>query len=186
MTGVAAAPEGSGRLILVGRVAGPFGVKGELRITSFTEEPLALLAFGELRREDGSPALTLTGGRAARANELIARAEQSPDRDAAEALRGLKLHVLREALPPPDEDEFYLADLIGLRAQTPAGEPLGRIKAVLNHGAGDILEVDAGTGRASALYAFTREIVPQVRLAEGLVVIAPPAETGEPEPEPEF
>ena len=164
------------RLILVGRVAGPFGVRGELRLTSYTEDPLALLAFPGLRREDGSPALTLTGGRLAKPGELVVRAEQSPDRDAAEALKGLRLFVPRDALPAPEEDEFYFADLIGLDAQTPAGEPLGRIKAVLNHGAGDILEVDPGEGRPTVLYPFTREIVPEVRLTDGRVVIAPPSE----------
>lgn len=174
---------GRPRLILVGRVAGPFGVRGELRLTTYTEEPAALLRYRELKGEEGSPALTLTGGRASKADELIARAAEAPDRDAAEALKGLRLYVSRDALPPPDdEDEFYLADLIGLRAETVGGEPLGRVKAVLNHGAGDILEVDPGEGRPTALHPFTREVVPEVRLAEGRVVIAPAAETGEQEP----
>ena len=165
------------RLILVGRVAGPFGVRGELRLTTYTEEPSALLRFRDLRREDGSPALTLTGGRVSKADELVARAAEAADRDAAEALKGLRLYVGREALPPPqDEDEFYLADLIGLLAETPEGEPLGRVKAVLNHGAGDILEVDPGDGGPTALHPFTREVVPQVRLAEGRLTIAAAAE----------
>lgn len=173
-----------GRLILVGRVAGPFGVRGELRITSYTEDPLALLAFRDLKREDGAPALTLAGGRAVRSNEIVARSPQSPDRDAAEALKGLRLFVPREALPAPEEDEFYLADLIGLAAHAADGAPLGVVKAVLNHGAGDILEIDPGSGGATRLFPFTREVVPEVRLAEGRVVIAPPTETGEPEPRP--
>ena len=162
------------RLILVGRVAGPFGVRGELRLTSYTAEPDALLRYRRLLREDGAPALTLTGGRVAKADELVARAAESPDRDAAEALKGLRLFVPREALPPPDdEDDFYLADLIGLLAQTPEGAPLGRVKAVLNHGAGDILEIDPGDGRPTALHPFTRAVVPEVRIAEGVVVVAP-------------
>ena len=165
---------GRPRLILVGRVAGPFGVRGELRLTTYTEEPAALLRYRDLKREDGSPALTLTGGRASKADELVARAAEAPDRDAAEALKGLRLFVPRERLPPPeDEDEFYLADLIGLLAETPEGRPLGRVKAVLNHGAGDILEVDPGDGAPTALHAFTRDVVPLVRVAEGRLVIAP-------------
>ena len=183
MTGEAA-PEPGGRLILVGRVAGPFGVRGELRLTAYTAEPDALLRYGRLLREDGAPALTLTGGRVAKGDELIARAEEAPDRTAAEALKGLRLFVPRAALPAPeDEDEFYLADLIGLLAQTPEGEALGRVKAVLNHGAGDILEVDPGDGRPTALHAFTREVVPEVRVAEGRLVIAPARETGDAEAE---
>ena len=179
MTGEADAP----RLILVGRVAGPFGIRGELRLTAYTEDPLALLAYRDLQREDGSPALTLSGGRVAKANELVVRAVQSPDRDAAEALKGLQLFVPRAALPAPDEDEFYLADLIGLTAETSDGTPLGRIKAVLNHGAGDILEVEASEpGRPTRLFPFTREVVPEVSVADGRVVILPPVETGDPEP----
>ena len=174
---------GQPRLILVGRIAGPFGIKGELRLTSYTEDALALLAYRELKREDGAPALTLTGGRLAKPGELVVRAEQSPDRNAAEALKGQKLYVPRDALPAPAEEEFYLTDLIGLRAETADGEVLGRVKAVLNHGAGDILEVEtAGEGRATRLFPFTRDVVPEVRLGDGVVVIAPPVETGEAEP----
>ncbi len=170
------------RLILVGRVAGPFGIKGELRLTSYTEEPLALLNYRTLLREDGAPALTLTGGRSPKPGELVVRAAEAPDRDAAERLKGLRLFVPRDALPAPDEDEFYLADLIGLAAQTAAGEALGRVKAVLNHGAGDILELDPGDGRPSRLLPFTREVVPEVRIADGVVIVDPPVETGEAEP----
>ena len=186
MTDGAAPSAEDRRLILVGRVAGPFGVRGELRLTAYTAEPGALLRYGRLLREDGAPALTLTGGRVAKADELIARAVEVPDRTAAEALKGLQLYVPREALPPPeDEDEFYLADLIGLAAETPDGAPLGRVKAVLNHGAGDILEIDPGEGRPTAFHAFTREIVPEVRIAEGRLVVAPAAEIGAPEPDAE-
>ena len=184
MTGGAAPPPGDRRLLLVGRVAGPFGVRGELRVTSYTAEPDALLRYGRLLGEDGAPALTLTGGRVAKGDELVARAAECPDRDAAERLKGLRLFIARDALPPPeDEDEFYLADLIGLAAETPDGAPLGRVKAVLNHGAGDILEVDPGDGRPTAFHAFTREVVPEVRLAEGRLVVAPAVETGDAEPQ---
>ena len=119
------------RLILVGRVAGAFGVKGEVRITAYTDDPQALARYRDLRRADGSPALTLTGGRAQK-GALIARAKEVATREDAEALRGLELYAPREAFPPTDEDEFYLADLIGLAAVTPSGEPLGRIKSVQN------------------------------------------------------
>ena len=163
-------------LILVGRVAGAFGVRGELKITAYTAEPLALLRYRELRREDGSPALTLEGGRAAK-DAVVARAAEVSTREQAEALRGLKLHVPRSLLPEPEEDEFYLADLIGLRAEAPDGAPLGTVRAVQNHRAGDILEIDPGQGHPTWLVAFTRDSVPEVRVAEGRLVVVRPEET---------
>jgi 16S rRNA processing protein RimM len=164
-----------GRLILVGRVAGAFGVKGEVRITTYTDGPDALLRYRDLKRADGSPALTLASGRVTK-GDLIARVKGVDDRDAAEALRGLELHVDRQSLPPPDEDEFYLADLIGLAAVAPDGTPVGRIKSVQNFGAGDLLEIQPDAGPSWWL-PFTREAVPDVKLADGVVVIVKPAET---------
>ena len=163
-------------LILVGRVAGAFGVKGEVRITSYTEDPMALVRYRVLLREDGTTALTLAGGRPVKGG-LVARAEEVPTREAAEALRGLRLHIAREALPPPeDEDEFYLADLIGLTAETAQGELLGKIKSVHDFGAGDLLEIQPPQG-ASWWLPFTREAVPDVRLSEGKVIAVRPEET---------
>src|SRR5581483_9994102 len=122
------------------------------------------VGYRDLKRADGSPALTLTGGRPQK-GALIARASEVVTREDAEALRGLELFVPRDALPPPDEDEFYLADLIGLDAVTPDGAPLGRIKSVQNFGAGDLLEIAPPTGPTWWL-PFTREAVPDVRIAE--------------------
>ncbi len=163
------------RLILVGRVAGAFGVKGELKITSYTDDPAALVRYRDLKRSDGASALTLTGGRPHK-DALVARAAEVATREEAEALRGLELFVPRQLLPPPDEDEFYLADLIGLAAVAPDGAPLGRIKSVQNFGAGDLLEIAPEAG-PSWWSPFTREAVPEVKLAEGLVVVVKPAET---------
>jgi len=170
-------PTGSdpGRLILVGHVAAAFGVKGEVRIAAYTEDPAALLRYRSFVRADGSPALTLASGRVAK-GDLIAKVKGVDDRDAAEALRGLQLHVPREALPEPDEDEYYLADLIGLIAVAPDGAPVGRIKSVQNFGAGDLLEIEP-PGGASWWLPFTREAVPQVNIAEGVVVVVRPPET---------
>jgi 16S rRNA processing protein RimM len=162
------------RLILVGRVAGAFGVKGEIRVTSYTDEPAALARYRDLKRADGTPALTLTGGRAHK-GALIARAEEVATREDAEALRGLELFVPRDALPPPDDDEFYFADLIGLRAVTVDGAELGRIKSVQNFGAGDLLEIAPETGPTWWL-PFTMEAVPEVKIAEGVVVAVRPQE----------
>jgi len=163
------------RLILIGRVAGAFGVKGEVRITAYTDNPAALVSYRELLREDGSPGLTLTAGRPHK-GALVGRAKEIATREEAEALRGLQLYVPRAALPAPDEDEFYLADLIGLRAVGPDGVELGRVKNVQNFGAGDLLEIAPETGPTWWL-PFTRDAVPEVRIADGVVVAVRPAES---------
>jgi 16S rRNA processing protein RimM len=163
------------RLIEVGRVAGAFGVRGEVRITTYTADPLALLAYRTLKREDGAPALTLTGGRVAKGG-LIARAREIADRNQAEAARGLRLFIARADLPPPDDDEFYLADLIGLEARDAAGAVLGKIRAVEDFGAGDLLEIQPPTGPTWWL-AFTSEAVPEVHIADGYIVVTRPDET---------
>lgn len=163
------------RLILVGRVAGAFGVRGEIRITPYTAEPAALLDYRSLRREDGSPALTLTAGRVS-GDGLIARANEVATREEAQALKGLGLFLPRSVLPEIEEDdEYYLADLVGLAATAPDGAPLGRVKSVQNFGAGDLLEIEPHGG-ASWYAPFTKADVPEVRIAEGFVVVIPPTE----------
>ena len=159
-------------------MAGAFGVRGEVRINTYTEDPLALRGFKSLKREDGSPALTIQSARAVK-DGVIVRVPEIETKEQADALRGLRLYVPREALPEPDEDEFYLADLIGLTVETPGGEALGRIKAVPNFGAGDLLEIDAGDGSPTWYLAFTRETVPEVRIGEGKVIAVRPAEVSE-------
>jgi 16S rRNA processing protein RimM len=163
------------RLLAVGRVAGAFGVRGEVRISAFTEEPLALARFRALRRQDGSPALTITTAREAKGG-LICRCEGVETKEQADALRGLRLFIPRDALPEPDEDEFYLADLIGLAVVDPAGAPVGKVKSVQDFGAGDILEIIPEEGGATWYLPFTREAVPEVKIAEGLIVAVRPAE----------
>lgn len=163
------------RLVLVGRVAGAFGVKGEVRITAYTDDPVALVGYGELKRADGTAALTLTTGRPHQ-GALVARASEVATREDAEALRGLELFVPRDVFPPPDDGEYYLADLVGLAAVTPSGAPLGRIKSVQNFGAGDLLEVAPDVG-ATWWSPFTLEAVPEVRLGDGVVVVIKPEET---------
>ena len=163
-------------LILVGRVAGAFGIKGEVRITSFTADPLSLVNYKTLLREDGQPGLTLSGGRVAKGG-VVARAKEIETREQAQALRGLRLYIDRDRLPAPDdEDEFYLADLIGLAAVSPAGVPVGHIKSVHNFGAGDLLEIEPPGGAPSWWAPFTRAVVPEVRIADGVVVVDRPLE----------
>lgn len=161
-------------LILVGRVAGAFGVRGEVRITAYTAEPDGLLAYKALLREDGSPGLTLTSGRPAKGG-VVARVRDVETRDQAEALRGLKLYIRRDALPEPEEDEFYVADLVGLAVETAEGEAMGRVKAIQDFGAGDLLEIQPPEGPSWDL-PFTKAAVPEVRLAEGCVVAVKPEE----------
>ena len=177
------APErGAAGLVLVGRVSGAFGVRGEVRITAFTADAASLLRYRDLLRADGSPGLTLEGGRVSKPGEIIARAREVATKEAADALRGTTLHVPRKSLPPvEDEDEFYLHDLIGLIAETPEGEPLGHVKAVHDHGAGDILELDPGAGRPTRLLPFTRAVVPEVRVEEGRLVVVEPTEVFPPQ-----
>lgn len=163
------------RMIAVGRVAGAFGVRGEVRITSFTQEPLALARFRELKRQDGSPGLTILSAREAKGG-IICRCAGVETREQADALRGLRLFIPRDALPPADEDEFYLADLIGLAVVTPEGEALGAVKSVQDFGAGDILEITPAEGGPTWYLAFTREAVPEVDIAGGRVVVVRPTE----------
>ena len=110
---------------------------------------------------------------------LIVRTAEVADKEAADALRGLDLYAPREAFAEPaDEDEFYLIDLIGLTVRHVDGSPLGRVKAVQNFGAGDLLEIEPAQG-ASYYLPFTRAAVPEVRIAEGVIVADPPAEVEE-------
>jgi 16S rRNA processing protein RimM len=166
-------------LVRVGRLAGAFGVKGEVRITAYTEEPKTLLAFKTLLQEDGSPGLTLQSGRSHK-DSVIARVAEITTPEQADARRGLNLYVPRASLPEPDEDEFYLTDLFGLAAVSPDGKPLGVVKTVRDFGAGDVLEIQPANG-ASWWVAFTRETVPEVKIAEGRIVVVRPAEISEKE-----
>lgn len=166
----------SDALLLVGRVAGAFGIKGEVRITSFTADPMALVDYKTLLREDGSPGLTLTGGRVAKGG-VVVRAKEIETREQAEAARGLRLYIPRDLLPEPDdEDEFYVADLVGLDVVSVEGEALGSVKSVHDFGAGDLLEIEPAQGPSWWL-PFTREAVPEVSIADRRVVAVKPEET---------
>lgn len=164
------------RLIEVGRVAGAFGVRGEIRITTFTEDPLALLRYRALRRQDGSEGLTITAARPAKGG-VVARAAQVATKEEADRLRGLRLYVPRSSLPATEEDEFYLADLIGLTAYDAAGALIGRVKSVQNFGAGDLLEIAPPDGAESWWAPFTREVAPEIDLDGGRLTVIRPVET---------
>jgi 16S rRNA processing protein RimM len=107
---------------------------------------------------------------------VIARCKGIETKEQADALKGLSLHIARSALPEPDEDEFYLADLIGLAAVNPEGQRIGRVKSVQDFGAGDILEIDPAEGGPTWYLPFTREAVPDVRISAGQIIIVRPDE----------
>lgn len=159
--------------VCVGAVAGAFGVRGEVRLKSFCADPAAIAAYGPLESEDGARrfVVTLTGQVA---GGLSARLSGVTTREAAEALRGLRLYADRARLPATAEDEFYHADLIGMVVRDTGGAPLGRVRAVLNHGAGDLLEVEGPGLKVPLLLPFTRAVVPTVDLAAGVIVADPP------------
>ena len=166
-------------MVVVGRIGAAHGIKGEVRVKSFTTEPLELAAYGPLEATDGRR-FTIEAARPAGASPdmLVVRFQGITDRSAAEALTGLELTVPRERLPAPEEDEFYHADLIGLAAVTPSGVPLGTVVAVSNYGAGDLLEIARPKG-PTLLVPFTRAAVPAIDLSARRVTVDPPVEVGE-------
>lgn len=162
-------------LVCVAVVAAPHGVRGALRLRCFTERPESVASYGPVYDENGTRLFSLEVRGAAR-DGVIVTAEGVNDRNAAERLRGMRLHVPRSALPATGEDEFYVEDLVGLEAVLPDGARLGRIAAVSNFGAGDVVELAAGDG-ATLTLPFTRDCFPEIDLAARRVVCSPPAET---------
>jgi 16S rRNA processing protein RimM len=160
--------------ILVGVFGAPHGVRGELRVKAYTGQPLALLDYGPLESEDGSRRFILTGARALKDDLIVARVSGISDRDAAAALTNTKLFVARDKLPEADEDEFYLADLVGLRVEDSSGALIGTIASVPNYGAGDLLEIALAESRRTVHLPFTRAFVPVVDIAGGRIVAEPP------------
>ncbi|WP_423065791.1 ribosome maturation factor RimM [Devosia sp. CN2-171] len=167
----------SANLLLVGRIGAAHGIKGEVRVQSFTEDPLALVSYGPLATSKPGLTIRILAARTT-TNVLVARIEGVNDRTAAEKLNGVELFIDRALLPDPDdEDDFYHADLLGLRAQLADGTALGTVSAVPNFGAGDLLEVRDERSGDTYLYPFTKAVVPEVKVADGYLVIEPPVET---------
>ncbi len=160
------------RAVCVGIIVGAHGVRGAVKVKSFTGNAEDVAAYGPLRDQRGTRQFVLTPIGMARGN-VLAAIEGVGDRNAAEALRGMRLYVDRDALPPAGEDEFYHADLIGMAARTVAGRDLGTVRAVYNHGAGDVIELMLPEGTPVAL-PFTKAVVPVVDLAGRRLVIDPP------------
>src|SRR6202046_570185 len=160
--------------ICVARIGAAHGVRGAVKLWTFTEDPLAVQRYGALSTKDGARQFEVTHAREAR-DHLVATLKGIATREEAERLNGLELYVAREKLPATDDDEYYHADLIGLAAVTVADAPLGRVIAIHNFGAGDIIEIAPPQG-PTLLLPFTNAVVPSVDLAAGRVVIELPPE----------
>jgi 16S rRNA processing protein RimM len=164
--------------VCVAQIGAPHGVRGEVRLWVFTEDPAAIAQYGPLRSEDGR-SFELQAVRPGK-DHLVARLKGVGDRNAAEALTNVKLYVDRDLLPATgDADTFYHADLVGLAAVSAEGEQLGRVVGLHNFGAGDLLELQPGAGAATVMVPFTRACVPVVDVAGGRVVIDAPEGTFE-------
>jgi 16S rRNA processing protein RimM len=161
--------------VCIAQIGAAHGVRGELRLKSFTEDPLGVTQYGPLETEDGKRRFEIEAARPAR-DMLVVRLKGVADRAAAERLTNLRLYVARERLPKPADDEFYYADLIGLVAVTADGASIGTVKAMHNFGAGDLLEIEPASGGNTLLLPFTAAVVPVVDIEGGKVVIAPPDE----------
>jgi len=163
------------RDVLLAAIVGAHGLKGEVRLKTFTATPETLGAYGPLHAKDGRT-FTLVSLRATQDGEAVAAFEEIPDRDAAEKLKGVELFVERAALPQTPTGEFYHADLVGLAAEDALGRRIGRVAAIHNFGAGDVLVI-ARDGGDEVLLVFTRENVPEIDVKSGRLVIAVPEET---------
>ena len=160
--------------ICVARIGAAHGVRGAVKLWTFTEDPFAVKEYGPLTTKDGARQFEVTHVREAK-DHLVATLKGIATREDAERLNGIELYIAREKLPETDEGEYYHADLIGLAAVNAAQEPLGRVIAIHNFGAGDIIEIAPAKG-PTMLLPFTNAVVPTVDLAAGRVVIELPQE----------
>src|SRR5258705_7714045 len=168
--------------ICIARIGAAHGVRGAVKLWTFTEDPLAVQAYGPLVTKDGARSFEVATAREVKGH-LVATLKGIATREDAERLTGIELYIAREKLPATDENEYYHADLIGLAAVDAAHEPIGRVLAIHNFGAGDIIEI-APTQGATLLLPFTNAVVPTVDLANGRVVIELPAEIDGDDPSP--
>lgn len=161
--------------ICVGAIAGAFGVRGEVRLKSFCAEPAAIADYAPLWTRDGGRSFSVTLTRAI-PQGFAARLSGIDSKEAADAARGTELFADRDRLPSLPDDEFYHADLIGLPVLDTGGQEIGRLQAIHNHGAGDILEIRAPGRKSALLLPFTRAAVPTVDLTAGRIIADPPEE----------
>ena len=164
----------SGR-IRVARIGAAHGVRGEVKLWSFTQEPMAVADYGPLETEDGAQRFEIETLRPAK-DFMVARLKGVADRDAAAKLCNLELFVARDKLPPIDEDDtYYHADLVGMTAITPEGAPLGNVTAIHNFGAGDLVEIATTAGGEPLLLPFTESVVTEIDTALRQITIVLPS-----------
>jgi 16S rRNA processing protein RimM len=164
------------RLVLVGAFGAPQGVRGEIRLKSYTGEAKAIGAYGPLTDASGANVFVFERLRALRDDMLVVKVKGVETRDAAAGLTGVEVFARRSRLPPPKADEFYYDDLVGLAAVTRDGEPIGRVAALSNYGAGDILEIAPDGGGEAILLPFTKAVAPKIDFEAGRIVLEPPEE----------
>jgi 16S rRNA processing protein RimM len=163
--------------ICVARIGAAHGVRGEVKLWSFTEDPAAVAHYGPLETQDGTRCFEIEALRAAMYH-FVARIAGVSDRDAAEKLRNIELYIPRARLPKIEEtDTFYHADLVGLDAVTPDGARVGTVHALHNFGAGDIIEIAPAGGGDPLMLPFNETTVPKIDVAARQIVVMPPAET---------
>jgi len=162
--------------ILVGRFGAPHGVRGEVRLQSFTGVPDAIATYKPLFDASATRQFTIKTLRPLKDDMFVARVAGIDDRAAAQSLTNLEVFVARDNLPKIADEDFYIADLIGLAAMNAAGEPVGRVVNVLNFGGGDILEIAPPDAGQTLLLPFTKEVVPSIDVKAGCLTVAPPVE----------
>jgi 16S rRNA processing protein RimM len=160
--------------VCIAQIGAAHGVRGEVRLKAFTQDPLGVTRYGPLETEDGR-LIEIEAARPAK-DMLVARLKGITDRDAAERLKNIRLYVAREKLPRPADDEFYYADLVGLAAVKADGAAVGTVKAVHNFGAGDLLEIEPAAGGSTMMLPFTDATVPAVDIAGRRIVVEPPVD----------
>jgi 16S rRNA processing protein RimM len=164
------------RLILMGVFGAPQGVRGEVRVKSLTGEPSAIGGYGALTNKGRTRSFAFQSLRPLKDDMLAARIAGVSSREAAEALKNVEIFARRDQLPPPNEDEFYYDDLVGLDAVDAAGAPLGSVVSLMNHGAGDVLEIALADGGETLLLPFTKSVALRIDFDAGRIVIEPPRE----------
>lgn len=162
------------REILLAVIIGAQGLKGDVRVKAFTQKHGALADYRTLHTKDGRH-FTVTAARATKPDEAVLTFAEISNRNGAQALRGTELFVERASLPAPEKDEYYHADLIGLRAEDPEGRAIGKVLAIHNYGAGDVIEIARPDGD-TVLLPFTRETVPHIEIDKERIVVAVPEE----------
>ena len=161
--------------ICLGVIAGAHGLDGAVLIRSFTADPTSIGAYGALGDAAGTRSFAVKVRRVT-AKGVVAKIAGIADRTAAEGLKGVELYIARDALPEPDDNEVYVADVIGLRVEDTDGRTMGTVESMVNYGAGDVMDVTLVSG-GHLLLSFTKAVVPVIDVAGGRIVVAPPATT---------